>query len=338
MSMRSLVLEAPGQVDWRDVPEPDLEGPGQALVRPLAVALCDLDGPLVSGGTPFPLPVELGHEAVAEVLAVGPDVRGVRAGDRVVVPFQLSCGTCERCRQDLTGSCATLGGTPMYGFGQVGGDHGGMLTDVVRVPYADAMLVPLPAELDPVPLASAADNIADGWRTVAGPLRQHPGADVLVVGGGASIALYAVDAARALGAGSVHYVDTDPRRQAIASDLGAEVHETAPRRRYPITVDAGGSRESVATAARSTAPGGTCTSVGIVFEPETPLPLLEMYLAGVTFHIGRAMVRPVIPDILEHAAAGRLHPERVVDRVVDWDDAPAGVLGDDHVKLVVARQ
>ena len=337
--MRSLVLEAPGQVGWRDMPEPDLQGPGEALVRPLAVALCDLDGPLVSGATPFPLPVELGHEAVAEVLAVGPDVRGVRPGDRVVVPFQVSCGTCDRCSQGLTGSCETLGGTPMYGFGQVGGNHGGMLTDVVRVPYADAMLVPLPDGLDPTPLASAADNIADGWRTVAGPLRRHPGADVLIVGGGgSSIALYAVDAARALGAGSVHYVDTDPRSQAIASDLGAEVHDTAPRRRYPITVDAGASRESVATAARSTAPGGTCTSVGIVFEPETPLPLLEMYLAGVTFHIGRAMVRPVIPDILELAAAGSLHPERVVDRVVDWDDAPAAVVGDGHVKLVVARQ
>jgi threonine dehydrogenase-like Zn-dependent dehydrogenase len=336
--VRSLVLSAPGEVGWHEAPEPDLEAPGEALVRPLAVALCDLDAPLTDGSTPFPLPVDLGHEAVAEVLAVGRHVRGVRPGDRVVVPFQLSCGTCERCREGLTGTCATLGGTPMYGFGAVGGDHGGMLSDVIRVPYADAMLVPLPERLDPVAVASAADNIPDGWRTVAAPLRDRPGADVLILGGGApSVGLYAVDVARALGAGRVDYVDADPRRRAVASDLGAEVHDSAPRRRYPITVDAGGTGESVATAARSTAPGGTCTSVGVVFEPETPMPLLQMYLAGVTFQIGRAMARPLIPAILQHAAAGRLHPERVVDKVVDWEDAPAGVLDRDRIKLVVAR-
>jgi alcohol dehydrogenase len=337
--MQSLVLEGPGQVRWHDVPEPDLEGPGEALVRPLAVALCDLDAPMVAGQTPFPLPIALGHEAVAEVVAVGSDVRGFAIGDVVVVPFQVSCGSCERCSSGLTGTCATLGGTPMFGFGAVGGGFGGMLSDVVRVPFADAMLVALPDGLDPVAVASAADNLPDGWRTVAEPLAAAPGADVLIVAGGTpSIALYAVDAARALGAGRVDYVDTDPARAAVASDLGAEVHDAVPReRRYPITVDCGASRESVAAAARATAPGGTCTSVGIVFEPETPLPLLEMYLAGVTFRIGRAMARPAIPPILDLAAAGRLHPERVVDRVVDWPDAPDAVATDGHIKLVVKR-
>jgi threonine dehydrogenase-like Zn-dependent dehydrogenase len=62
-----------------------------------------------------------------------------------------------------------------------------------------------------------------------------------------------------------------------------------------------------------------------------------MYLAGVTFRIGRAMARPAIPPILDLAAAGRLHPERVVDRVVDWSDAPDAVATDGHIKLVVKR-
>jgi threonine dehydrogenase-like Zn-dependent dehydrogenase len=333
-----LILEAPGQVAWRDVPEPDLRGPGEALVRPLAVALCDLDAPLIHGRTPFPLPVALGHEAVAEVVAVGRDVRSVTPGDRVVVPFQLSCGTCHRCADGQTGTCATLGGTPMYGFGAVGGDHGGMLSDLARVPYADAMLVPVPEAIDDLSaIAGVADNVPDGWRTVAGPLARHPGADVLIVGGGTpSIALYAVDAARALGAGRIDYVDPDPQRRAIAADLGAEVHEELPPGRWPITVDAGATGESVAAAARATAPGGHCTSVGIVFEPATPMPLLEMYLAGVTFAIGRAMVRPAIPAILEHAAAGRLRLDRVVDHVAAWDDA-AEAVGGAHVKLVIAR-
>ena len=60
---------------------------------------------------------------------------------------------------------------------------------------------------------------------------------------------------------------------------------------FPITVDASGSREGLAAALRSSEPGGTCTSVGILVEPETPLPLIEMYLNGIEFHIGRVMAR-----------------------------------------------
>jgi alcohol dehydrogenase len=72
--VRQLIFEGPGLLRWQELPEPDLEGPGQALVRPLAVATCDLDGPLVRGETPLPAPVALGHECVGEVAAVGSEV------------------------------------------------------------------------------------------------------------------------------------------------------------------------------------------------------------------------------------------------------------------------
>ena len=67
-------------LEWRDVPEPALESAGQALVRPLAVALCDLDQPIIRGQAPIPGPIALGHECVAEVVEVGDEVSGrVRA-------------------------------------------------------------------------------------------------------------------------------------------------------------------------------------------------------------------------------------------------------------------
>lgn len=340
--MRQLVAEGPGQVAWRDAPEPDLGGPGEALVRPLAVALCDLDQPIVFGQAPIPPPVALGHEGVAEVVATGPGVRSVATGERVVVPFQISCGECDRCRRGLTGDCREGRAGGMYGFGAFGGDYGGFLSDLVRVPYADAMLVPVPDGLDSEAVASASDNIPDGWRTVAPALRERPGADVLVLGGGcASIALYAVASAVALGAGRVDYIDSDPDRLAVASDLGANAVEAAEpphrtERDYAITVDAGASRASVGCAVRSTEPGGTCTSTGILFEPETPMPLLEMYTRGIHFHIGRAMARPALEQILELCAAGRLRPERVTSEVAAWEDAPAAVLRR-QTKLVLAR-
>jgi len=339
--VRTLTVSAPGEVAWREVPEPDLRDARDALVRPVAVALCDLDHPVITGSAPIPAPIDLGHEAIAEVVATGAAVSHVRPGDLVVVPFQVSCGTCDRCLRGLTGSCSGVPEQSMYGFGAFGGDWGGMLSDLQRVPFADHMLVPVPAGVEPAAVASAADNMPDGWRTVAPALRARPGADVLVLGGGArSVGLYAVDAAVALGAGRVDYYDTDPARLAIASDLGANaIDAECPHRAdraYAVTVDAGASRASVACAARSTEPGGTCTSVGVIFEPATPMPLLEMYMKGVHFHIGRAMARPLIPELLGLVAAGRLRPQRVTDAVVAWEDAPGAVL-EPHTKLVIAR-
>ncbi len=331
----------PGRLEWAEVPEPDLRGAGEALVRPIAVATCDLDGPIVVGEAPIPGPIALGDECVGEVLAVGSDVASFAPGETVVVPFQISCGECARCCAGLTGNCLAVPERSMFGFGALGGEWGGMLSDVLRVPFADAMLVAAPAELDPIAIASASDNIPDAWRTVAPHLAAMPGAEVLVLGGGArSISLYAVGIAVALGAGRVTYLDGDPGRLAIASDLGADVLEgPAPyrmERDFPIVMDGGASRETLACACRSTEPGGHCTHVGILYEPETPIPLLEMYGTGVNLHVGRAAARADIPAALELIAGGGFDPSRVTDRVLPFVAAETALL-EPHTKLVFAR-
>ncbi len=105
--MRELTYVGPGQVEWREAPAPRLEGDGQALVRPIAVATCDLDAVIVRGLAPFPPPFPLGHESVAQVVEIGDAVRSVRPGDRVVVPFQPACGACGFCRRGR-GECTAL--------------------------------------------------------------------------------------------------------------------------------------------------------------------------------------------------------------------------------------
>ncbi len=334
--MRSLVLEDTRRLAWHEVPQPERRHEREAIVRPLAVARCDLDQPMISGQTPFALPVHLGHECVAEVVE-GPEV--FACGDRVVVPFQISCGFCERCRQGLTGSCATVAPLSMYGFGALGGPWGGMLSDLALVPYAEAMLVPLPDGVEPAVVASAADNIADGWRAVAPALAEHPAAEVLVVGGAArSISLYAVDAALALGAASVTYVDTDAGRCAVAQELGAAVVQGEPERSlgaFAVTVDGTATTEGLVATLRLTDWGGRCTSLAQV-APSGSLPLFELYTRGVHLHIGRAMARPAIPAILDLVAAGRLRPQVVTSAIVAWDDAPQALL-EPATKLVVHR-
>src|SRR2546421_3463421 len=143
------------------------------------------------------------------------------------------------------------------------------------------MLVSLPDGVDPAAVASASDNIPDAWRAVAPQLARRPGAEVLIVGGGArSIGLYAVDAAFARGASRVAYVDQDSRRLRVAAELGAETVEGPPPNRtgpFPITVNASTTHEGLHCAIRSTEPGGVCTSVSFAPEPATPMPLFEMY-------------------------------------------------------------
>ena len=337
--MRELTFVEPEVVEWREVGDPALGGGAEALVRPLVVANCDLDRLIISGQFPVPGPFALGHEFVAEVLDIGDAVTSVVPGDRVIVPFQVSCGACDRCERGLTGSCRAVARGSAYGLGPLGrGEWGGALSDIVRVPYADAMLVPL-GGIDPLPLASASDNLPDAYRTVAAPLRDHPGAPVLIVASGhGSIPLYAAGFASALGAGRVDYVDMSPERLALADVLGAqplEGREAVGRTHYPIVVDCTADPDGLAFCLRHVDPGGLCTSIGIYLE-DVALPLLEMYTTGVAFRTGRVDARPLIPDIVALVEAGRFSPQAVTSTVVGWEDAPAAML-DLPTKLVISR-
>jgi threonine dehydrogenase-like Zn-dependent dehydrogenase len=203
-----------------------------------------------------------------------------------------------------------------------------------------ALLVAVPAGVAAAVVPSAADNMADGWRAVAPALAERPGANVLVVsgGGGRSIPLYAVDAALALGAASVTYVDTDADRLQVAKALGAQVVEGKPERSlgaFPVTVDATVTPEGLVDTLRLTEWGGRCTSIGQL-APEAPLPLFELYTRGVHLHIGRAMARSVMPAILDLVAAGRLRPQLVTSATLAWDHAPQALL-EPATKLVFSR-
>ena len=339
--MESLTYTGGASIESRDVDTPALQGDGEALVRPVAVATCDLDAAIVTGAAPFPPPIALGHECVAEVLETGDAVGSVQPGALVSVPFQISCGACEACRRGHTASCRAVAPFSMYGFGAAGSDWGGFLSDVVRVPFADHMLVPLPAGLDPAAVASASDNIADAWRTVGPPLEREPGAAVLVMGGAAagSIGLYAAAIAVALGAERVVYVDGDERRRGIAAGFGAEALDRGTERpgRFPVTVDASADPEQLVVALRCTEPDGICTSTGIYFGEQPSLPLLEMYMKNTTFVTGRVHARPAIPHVLALAAQGSIHPEQVTTEVVAWPDAAAALAEPGWVKLVFRR-
>ena len=342
--MRELIYVAPKKLEWRESAAPTIENSKQALVRPIAVATCDLDSAIVHGRTPFPAPFALGHESVGQVIEVGDAVTGVRPGDRVVVPFQPSCGTCVFCARGLTSNCVSVPRTSMYGIGAAGGNWGGTLADLIRIPFADHMLVKLDPCISPSVAASAGDNIADAWRTVAPPLGRRPGASVLILSGsetgGGSIPLYAVCIALALGAETVDFFCGNQQRVDKARTIGAnaELVKDWPKRlgSYAVTVDSSGSKDGLACALRSTEPGGYCTGTSMYFDDLVPVPMLEMYMKGITLSTGRVNSRTVLPDVLELIQSRRILPELVTTEEARWDEAAEALLNY-TTKLIISR-
>jgi alcohol dehydrogenase len=334
--MRALRAAPGARLSWQEVPVPRLPGPDGAIVRPIAASTCDIDGMIVRGAGLFALPLHLGHECVAEVLSVGERVLSVGPGDRVILPFQISCGSCAACRAGRSGNCLGVPPVSMYGMGTLGGGWGGTFADQVAVPFADAMLVTLPAGVDPVAAASAADNICDAHRHIAphlpALLEEDPDVEVLVLAAleerslfTPSTPLYAGLIARAYGASNVTFVDARPAVRELAERLGLQALTPPKLRRHPparLVVDVSASHLGRALAC--TAPDGVCTSSG-TFHRSERIPGVSSYIRNVTLYIGRAHAREQMPQVLDLLASGRLDGRSVVTTVASFDDAPAAI-------------
>jgi alcohol dehydrogenase len=289
----------------------------------------------------FALPLHLGHECVAEVLEVGERVTSVRAGDRVVVPFQINCGECSACKAGHTGNCTGVPPVSMYGMGLVGGLWGGAFAEQLCVPFADAMLVPLPDGVDPVAAASVADNICDAYRHI-GPhlprmLDEDADSDVVVLAAprrrfyfSGSLPLYVGLLARAFGARRVRLIDARPAVREHAALLGIEALDPRDARGLePARLVADCSGGDLELALSLTAPDGVCTSSGSMHR-SARIPTLQMYIRNVTIHFGRTHARALMPTVLELIAAGKLDPSLVVTNVAPLSEAPSA-LGD-HIR------
>jgi alcohol dehydrogenase len=273
--MEQLTLVGQGKIEWQDVPAPRLEGPGEALVRPLAVSRCAIDLPYVSGLLPPPRPFALGHECVGEVTAVGDSVTSVRVGDRVIVPFQISCGACGRCRRGYTGSCESVPFLSAFGLPLQSKEWGGALSDLIRVPYADAMLLPAPASVAPgrsPPAETTRPTAGAASRRTAAPRR---GTVLVVIGVAPSIGLYAADAALALGAGRVDVLSPIPEVLAVAERIGARPIESSfggKHGPYDLTVDTSVDPGGLALAIRSTTTKASASARSTISASRPPCP------------------------------------------------------------------
>lgn len=297
------------------------------MVRPIAAATCDFDHLLVAGHMALPLPIAIGHELVAEVVETGPDVGRVVPGDVVVVAFQISCGACDNCTRGSSSACREVPWLSAYGLGPLGGDWGGAVTDLLSVPWADAMLRPLPAGVAPHNAAAASCNIPDAYRAVVPHLRTRPEARVLITGGAfANISHYAVAMACGLGAAVVDYYSPDDGQSEKAQRLGARVLGSASEvasEAYDVVVDNSQDPTVLAAAIGATAGAGVLTSTVMYPSPSTPVPLMDMFARGITFTTGQPHVSSHLDDVLGLIADGTIDPAAVTTSVRPWEEAPA---------------
>lgn len=327
--MRAAVYEGPGRIVVTDRPDPQVVDAGDAVVRVLATCVCGSDLWYYRGLSPRVPGQAIGHELVGVVEDVGPEVRTLRCGDLVVAPFMWSDGTCAHCRYGVTSACVH-GGL----WGQPGAD--GAQGEAVRVPFADATLVPVPGGADVSglrALLTLADVMGTGHHAaVCAGVR--PGSTVAVVGDGA-VGLCAVLAARRLGAGTVVALSRHPARQALATRFGADVlvaarGDEARDQLLDLTGGIGvdhvlecvGTGEAMRTALDVVRPGGRVGYVGVPHGVE--LPVAQLFARNVTVSGGLAPVRAYLPALLADVLAGTLDPSPVLDHEVALADIADG--------------
>ncbi|WP_350347625.1 alcohol dehydrogenase catalytic domain-containing protein [Agromyces sp. G08B096] len=340
--MRAAVLHEVGDVRVAQVPDPGLVHPHDAIVRIELAAVCGSDLWSYRGLEPFAPGARMGHEWVGTVEEVGTEVVGIRPGDLVVAPFAFADGTCSACRDGVFTSC------PRGGFW--GGPNDGGQAEAVRVPFADATLVRVPAEADAdllhriLPLT---DVMATG--THAAVLAEvRPGSTVVVVGDGA-VGLCAALAARRAGAERVVLVGRHPDRAALARRMGATDVLAAddPATALAIREETDGGAASVAECAGTQSaldlaldvvrPGGTIGSVGVPNGVER-VDLLRFFRRNVALRAGVAPARRYLDDLLGDVLAGRLDPSPILSAEFPLDrigDAYASMDARQAVKAAV---
>ncbi len=352
--MKQLTYIKAKKLVWDDVTEPTIVANDDALVRPFIVARCDLDAAFlfrdaykfvnlgkflglldkdidkVVRPNLFKGPFPFGHECVAEIVALGKEVRNFRLGQKVIIPFQLSCGECPVCSSGLTSQCEKTGAFEMYsGIGKHV-SNGGTMSETLRVPYANKMLIPIPEGLNLEGLGSASDNLPDAWSRVAPFLRGRPGQKVLIIGGTAkSVGLYAAAFAAKMDTKQVDYVDTSEERTLIAHQLGANgINKRFQDHSgdYDLVVNASSSTHAIDYGLKQLKSGGVLTSAMIYLNKKVNIPYFRMYAKNLTLKTGLANPMADIPQMLEFIKEKQLRPELVTTLTGSWDKADTDLL------------
>jgi threonine dehydrogenase-like Zn-dependent dehydrogenase len=328
--MRATVMYEAGDVRVETVPDPSVVEPTDAVIRVTHACVCGSDLWPYKSMEPSEGARPMGHEAIGVVEDIGPDVRNLKTGDLVVMPFAYSDGSCVFCHEGLQTACLHGG---FFGTGEIGGAQ----AEALRVPQADGTLVPLPVSEDDelMPSLLTLSDVMGTGQHAAVVAGVGPGKTVAVIGDGA-VGLCGVIAAKRLGAEQIIILGRHPERTELAKEFGAtdvvaERGDEAVERVRELTDSQGahsvlecvGLGQSTLTAISIARPGGAVGRVGVPQDETMPGSQTAFY-ANVTVGGGPAPARAYIEELLPDILDGTIQPGRVFDRSVPLDETPDG--------------
>ena len=323
--MKALVYHGPGNKAWEETPDPVIIDDTDAIVHVEATTICGTDLHILKGDVPAVTDGRvLGHEAVGTITHIGPAVRRVAVGDRVLVSCITSCGTCRYCRDGHAGQC--LGG----GGWILGNTIDGTQAELVRVPFADLSTYPIPDGVSDDAVLMLADILPTGFEV--GVLNGHvqPGDVVAVVGAG-PIGLSAIIGAQLYSPATVIAIDLAASRLEAAKTFGADVTINNSRQDpleivlsltgglgADVAIEAVGVPATFELAATLIRPGGHIANIGVHGTPAT-LHLEDLWSRNVTITTGLVDAYST-PTRLRLVANGDLDPAQLVTHHFNMDD------------------
>jgi S-(hydroxymethyl)glutathione dehydrogenase / alcohol dehydrogenase len=361
--VRAMVYRGPYRIRVEDKPRPAIEHPNDAIVRVTRAAICGSDLHLYHGMMPDTrVGMTFGHEFVGIVDEVGPSVRALQPGDRVMVPFNIFCGTCFFCARGLYANChnvnpnaTAVGG--IYGYSHTCGGYDGGQAEYVRVPFADVGPSPIPDWMDDEDAVLLTDAVATGY--FGAQLGDIAEGDVVVVFGAGPVGLSAAASAWLMGAGRVIVIDHLDYRLAKArsfahadtynfteyADVVVLLKEMTGHVGADVAIDAvgaeadgnllqhvtsaklklqGGSPIALNWAIDSVRKGGTVSVMGAYGPMFSAVKFGDAMNKGLTLRMNQCPVKRQWPRLFEHVRNGYLKPRDLVTHRIPLEHIAEG--------------
>lgn len=358
--MLALNYRGPYRVRVSEKPEPKILHPEDAIVRVTRSCICGSDLHLYHGFVPDTrVGSTFGHEFIGVVEEVGEEVTNIKVGDRVLVPFNIACGKCAFCKQELYGNChesnpsaTAVGG--IFGYSHTAGGFDGGQAEYVRVPYANVGPTIIPEGMDDDDAVLLADVVPTGYQ--AAEMAGIKKGDTVVIFGAGPIGIMAAKCAWLFGAGRVIVIDRIEYRLEFVKNyaqceaynfeemddvvlflkketdwfgadccidaVGCEADGDAMQ---SITGRAlklqSGSATALHWAINSVKKGGIVSIVGVYGPTGNLVPIGNVVNKGLTLRANQASVKRLLPKLIDHVLAGRLNPKEIITHRIPLEDA-----------------
>ncbi|HEY1005876.1 MAG TPA: zinc-dependent alcohol dehydrogenase, partial [Sphingobacteriaceae bacterium] len=353
----------PFRIRLDEKPDPKILHPEDAIIRVLRSCICGSDLHLYHGLVPDTrVGSTFGHEFIGEVEEVGESVQKLKKGDRVLVPFNIACGRCAFCRQELYGNChesnpmaTAVGG--IFGYSHTAGGYDGGQAEYVRVPYADVGPTIIPEWMDLDDAALLTDVVPTGYQ--AAEMAGIQTGDTVVVFGAGPVGIMAAKCCWLFGAGRVIVIDhLDYRLDFVQKWAPAEVYnfksledpvlflkKTTDWLGADVCIDAVGAeaaghalqtitgRKTLLQAGSATAlhwainsvkKGGIVSVVGVYGPTDNLVPIGNVLNKGLTIRANQASVKRLLPRLIKHVQDGNIDPKAIISHRIPLEEVAEG--------------